>query len=116
GGAAGVPRVAGRAVGHGLGGGRGTQLGHVRPPEEDEAGRAEARREVRVVALYPLELAQQPHTRVIRIARRVADQVLQQEGHAAALMVAAQLEAVVTYDARMAAGARLLGLRVAAPA
>jgi len=35
---------------------------------------------------------------------------------AAALMVAAQLEAVVTYDARMAAGARLLGLRVAAPA
>jgi len=35
---------------------------------------------------------------------------------AAALMVAAQLEAVVTYDARMAAAARLLGLRVAAPA
>src|SRR2546425_12046328 len=35
---------------------------------------------------------------------------------AAALTVAAQLEAVVTYDARMAAAARLLGLRVAAPA
>ncbi len=35
---------------------------------------------------------------------------------AAALTVAAQLEAVVTYDGRMAAGARLLGLNVAAPA
>jgi len=35
---------------------------------------------------------------------------------AAALTVAAQLEAVVTYDARMAAAARLLGLGVAAPA
>ena len=35
---------------------------------------------------------------------------------AAALTVAAQLEAVVTYDPRMAAAARLLGLRVSAPA
>ena len=35
---------------------------------------------------------------------------------AAVLTVAAQLEAVVTYDARMAAAARRLGLRVAAPA
>ncbi len=35
---------------------------------------------------------------------------------AAALTVAAQLEAVVTYDARMADAARLLGLSVAAPA
>jgi len=35
---------------------------------------------------------------------------------ASALSVAAELEAVVTYDARMAAGAALLGLRVVAPA
>jgi len=34
---------------------------------------------------------------------------------AAALTLAAQLEAVVTYDTRMRAAARLLGLRVAAP-
>jgi predicted nucleic acid-binding protein len=35
---------------------------------------------------------------------------------AAALALAARLEAVVTYDARMAGAARRLGLRVAAPA
>jgi predicted nucleic acid-binding protein len=35
---------------------------------------------------------------------------------AAALTVAAQLEALVTYDAQMADAARLLGLSVAAPA
>ncbi len=35
---------------------------------------------------------------------------------ASALSVAAELEAVVTYDARMAAGAAVLGLRAVAPA
>ena len=35
---------------------------------------------------------------------------------ASALSVAAELEAVVTYDARMTAGAAILGLRAVAPA
>src|SRR5439155_1297243 len=78
-----IPGVASRAVGLGLGRRLAAELGHVRPPEEDQAGRPELRHEVRVLVLDPPELPEQLHPRVIRIAGRVTDDVLQQERHAA---------------------------------
>ena len=82
--AARVPRVARRAVGVRLGRRQRAELGRVGPAEETKPGGAELRRRgsVSCGATKPTS-RQRPRAHVVRVARGVAEEVLQEERHAA---------------------------------